>query len=138
MRGQDATEERAHVRVVACVVLLHHLSQPGVVPLVRRLPRLPLAQLGIGLGHLGEPAKDEVGLDRQRFLAPERAVVVEHRDPFFRRIPVRGHALDELEHGGLGGAVVPGRASGSAMLSGPRERSLSFATTWSIVKLGAF
>ncbi len=57
VRGEDAAEERTHVRVVAGVVLYHHRSQPGVVALVRRLPRLPLAEGGVGLGHLVEPAR---------------------------------------------------------------------------------
>ena len=52
VRGEHAAEERAHVRVVAGVVLLHHLPQPAVVALVGRLPGLLLTQRGIGLGHL--------------------------------------------------------------------------------------
>ena len=69
-----------HVGVVARVVLGHEPRQPGVVPLVGGLPRLPVAQRRVRLGHLDEPAQDEVELDRHRLLAPQRAVVVEHRD----------------------------------------------------------
>ena len=52
VRGKHAAEEHAHVRVVAGVVLLHHGPQPAVVPLVGRLPGLPVTQRRVGLGHL--------------------------------------------------------------------------------------
>ena len=106
--GDHAAQERPHVGVVAGVVLHHHLSQPGVVALVRRLPGLLVAERRVGLRHLVEPAQDEVGLDRQRLLAPERAVVVEDRDALGRRHAVRGHALDEVERRRPSRPVVPG------------------------------
>ena len=83
--GQDAAAQRPHVGVVARVVLGHERAEPGVVALVGGLPRLALAQLRVRLRHLDEAAKDEVELDRHRLLAPQRAVVVEHRDPLLDR-----------------------------------------------------
>jgi hypothetical protein len=41
--------------------------------------RLALTQRLVGLDHLDESAQDEVELDRHRLLAPQRSVVVEHR-----------------------------------------------------------
>jgi hypothetical protein len=109
VRGEHAAEERAHVRVVAVVVLLHHLPRPSVIAVVSGLPRLLLAKGRVGLCHLVEPAQDEVGLDRQRLLAPEGAVVVEYRHARRRRHAVGGHPLDKSQHRLLGGSVVPRR-----------------------------
>jgi hypothetical protein len=105
--GEDTSQEGAHVRVVARVVVIEHLSQPGVVTLVRRLPRLAVAQLRVGLRHLVQPAEDEVGLDRHRLLAPQGAVVVEDRDALLGGHGVRHRPLDELDHRALGGTVLP-------------------------------
>ena len=118
--GDHTAEERPHVGVVAGVVLDHHLAEPGIVALVRGLPGLLLAESRVGLGHLVQPAQDEVGLDRHRLLAPERAVVVEHRDPLLRRHAVRVHALDEVERPPLSPAPSFQEASGSLTTSVPR------------------
>ena len=93
-RGEDARSERADVRVVARVVLVHHPAEPRVVALVGRLPGLAVAQPRVGVGHRVQPPQDEVRLDRHRLLAPERAVVVERRDALLDRDLGDG-ALDE-------------------------------------------
>lgn len=116
----------------------HHLAEPGVVALERGFPGLLPSESRVGLGHLVQPTEDEVGLNPERLLAPEGAVVVEHGDPFDLRNSVRGHALHEVEHGGLGRAVVPG---GERLAHAQRpdvSEASSFSTTWSIVKLAAF
>ena len=136
--GDHAAEERAHVGVVAGVVLLQHRSEPAEVPLVRRLPRLLLAERRVGLGHLVEPAQDEVGLNRHRLLAPERAVVVEDRDALLGRNAVRRHALDEAERSRPSRRRRSRTASGSRHAQWPAASAASsFSTTWSIVKLAA-
>jgi hypothetical protein len=61
-------------------VLSDDPTEPGVVVHVGGLPGLAIAKPGIGVGHLRQRPEDEVGLDGQRMLAPERAVGVEHRD----------------------------------------------------------
>ena len=58
--GQDAAEQRPHVGVVAGVVLGDDRAEPAVVALVGRLPGLAVAQGRVGLGHLDQPAQDEV------------------------------------------------------------------------------
>jgi hypothetical protein len=85
VRGQDPSGQRPHVGVVPRVVLGHERTQPAVVALVGRFPRLPITQLRLRLRHRHESAKDEVKLDRHRLLAPQGAVVVEHRDPLLDR-----------------------------------------------------
>ena len=97
-RGEDAGRERRQVGVVARVVLGEDRAQPAVVVLVCGLPGLAGAKLGIGLRHLDQPAEDEVGLDRQRLLAPQRAVVVKHRHPLLDGHVVRYDLLDEVHH----------------------------------------
>jgi hypothetical protein len=110
---EDARREDHHVGVVAGVVLLHELAEPGVVALVGGLPGLALAQPGICLSHLDEPAQDEVELDRHRLLTPQRAVVVEHGQAILdgnRRRPVlAGRASDERADRLLGRTVAPAR-----------------------------
>ena len=76
---QDAAEQHLDLAVIARVVLGHHGVQPFAVLFAGRLPGLAIAQRRIGLTHLGQSTQDEVRLDRQRLLAPQRAVVVEHR-----------------------------------------------------------
>ena len=75
---QDSGGQDLDVAVVARVVLCHQRTKPAVVTLMRCLPRLPIAQLRFCFGHLEEPAKDEVQLDRHRLLTPQGSVVVEH------------------------------------------------------------
>ena len=138
VRGEHAAEERAHVRVVAGVVL-GHAPRPARRSRARTPPSTAaVAQLGIRLGHLGEPAQDEVGLDRQRLLAPQRAVVVEDGDALLGR-HVRP-AVTRSTKSRTASCVGPSfqEASGS-----PRQRpavsaASSFSTAWSIVKLAAF
>ena len=81
-RRGHRTHQQAQVAVVAVVVLDHRLTEPAQVVLVRRLVRLLVAQLRVGLGHLGESPQREVELDRDRLLRPQRAVVVERGDAF--------------------------------------------------------
>ncbi len=105
---EDACRKRAHVRVVARVVLGHQLGEPTVIALVCSFPRLALPQLGLRFGHRYEPPENEVELDRHRLLAPQRTVVVEHCYPL-----VGGHSarrlLDELDDRLPHRAVVPAR-----------------------------
>jgi hypothetical protein len=109
-RLQDPTQEHLQVAVVAVVVLGDDLAQPVVVLVVGGLPWLAVAELGVLVGHGGQALEDEAELDRHRLLAPQGAVVVEHRHPLLRRKiagPVAiGDRLDEphdrLSRGGVG------------------------------------
>ena len=85
VRGQDAGRQRRQVGVVAGVVLGDDRTQPGIVALVSRLPRLTILERRVLLRHLLQPAQDEVELDRHRLLAPQRSVVVEHSDALLER-----------------------------------------------------
>ena len=89
---QDSGGQDLDVAVVARVVLCHQRTKPAVVTLMRCLPRLPIAQLRFCFGHLEEPAKDEVQLDRHRLLTPQGSVVVEHRDALLGRHGIRSVA----------------------------------------------
>jgi catechol 2,3-dioxygenase-like lactoylglutathione lyase family enzyme len=51
-----------------------------LVAFERRLPGLALLQLWLRFCHRDKTPKNEVELDRHRFLAPQRPVVVEHCD----------------------------------------------------------
>jgi hypothetical protein len=62
-------------------LLLADVGEELFVLFEDRLVRLLLGQGGIVLRRRREGAEDEVELDRQRFLDPYRAVVVEGRDP---------------------------------------------------------
>jgi hypothetical protein len=95
------------VAVVSGVVLRHDVSKPLVVAFVRRLPRLAIAERRVFLGHLGETLQDEAQLDRHRLLAPERPVVVEDGDPFFRWEDMR-RGFDELLDRSARRSVAPG------------------------------
>jgi hypothetical protein len=112
-RLEDAAEQHLHVAVVAGVVLGDDLAEPVIVPGVGGLPRLPVAERLVLVGHGGQALEDEAELDRHRLLAPQRAVVVEHGHPLGRRHvadPVGGgHGLDEPDDGLPGPGVVPGR-----------------------------
>ena len=103
--------EDPHVAVVARVVLVHQPAEPGEVLVVRGLPRLLLAQRRCLFGHRGEAAQDEVGLDRHRLLAPERAVVVEDRNALLDRHRLRavcpGDACDEVDDSPANRPVAP-------------------------------
>ena len=122
-RLEDAAHQHLHVAVVAVVVLRDRLAEPGVVLLVRGLPRLSCPQRLVLLGHLGEAPEDEAELDRHRLLAPERAVVVEDGDPLGGRDVVRPalgrHPLDEVDDRRLRRAV---RASVSSPAGISRAR----------------
>jgi hypothetical protein len=89
----------------------HDLPEPLVVLVVGRLPGLAGAQRGVLVGHGDQPAQDKVQLDGHRLLAPQGAVVVEHRHPLLRRhvaLPVgAAHGLDELHDRPPGSGVVP-------------------------------
>jgi hypothetical protein len=95
------------VRLVARVVLDQHGTEPPQVALGGRLPRLAFAQLGLRRRHLGEPAEDEVRLDRDGLLAPQGAVVVEDGDPLLNRHG-RRRPLDEVDDRLPGGSGPPG------------------------------
>ena len=99
--------ERAHVGVVTCVVLVDHRAQPPVVMLMRGLPGLVAAQPRVGLRHLGQPAENEVSLDRHGLLAPQGAVVVEDRYPLLGWHAIGLRSPDELQHSPFCRAVVP-------------------------------
>ena len=73
--------KQAKVGVVTVVVLDHGLGQPVVVALDCCLVGLPTPQRGIRRSELRQPEQREVELDRDRLLAPQRPVVVEHRHP---------------------------------------------------------
>jgi hypothetical protein len=110
---QDAARECSHVGVVTGVVLIHQGTEPAVVTLGYSLPWLPFSQLRPLGHHLRQAPQDEVELDRHRLLAPQRAVVVEHRNPFLwwqSRRSVRtactGHEVHDRPPGR---AVTPAR-----------------------------
>ena len=82
----------------------------AVIVLVGRLPRLAAAQRLVGGGHRRQPLEDERELDRQRRLAPQRAVVVERGDAFLRGDEVRSvtcHPRDVVGDRLPGRGVVP-------------------------------
>ena len=111
-RRQDAGHQHLHLAVVAGVVLRHDVAQPLHVVLVRGLPRLPGAERLVERRHLGEALEDEGELDRQRLLAPQRAVVVERGDALFHGHEVGsvgGDALDVADDRLPRGGVVPAR-----------------------------
>jgi hypothetical protein len=72
----------SHVGVVTGAVLIHQGTEPAVVTLGYSLLWLPFGQLRPPGHHLRQAPQDEVELDRHRLLAPQRGVVVEHRNPF--------------------------------------------------------
>ncbi len=114
----------AHVGVVAGVVLGHQRAEPGVVVLGDGLPRLALrAASGSAVGHLGEAAEDEVELDRHRLLAPQRAVVVEHRDAL-----LDGHGRRPVA------AARRSTNSTIACSSGRRANSTVLAQPWRVTR----
>ena len=112
IRRQNASCQNRDVRVVAGVVVGHHLPEPAVVPLERGLERLALLQLGLVLRHRHEAPQDEVELDRHWLLTPQRAVVVEGGDPLGRRHVAAAalirDARDEVDDRPLRRSVVPG------------------------------
>ena len=95
--SEDAPGERVHVRVVARIVVSHQLPEPAIVALIRRLPRLAVTQVRVGLRHLAQPAENEIGLDRHRLLTPQGAVVVEHGNTFFDGHLIGHRPLHELQ-----------------------------------------
>ncbi len=109
---QHPAHQHLHVAVVTVVVLRDDVAEPGVVLVVRRLPRLLGAQRRIRLGHRSQPLQDEPELDRHWLLAPQRAVVVERGDAVLDRHEVRAigaDALDEVHDGRARRRVVPRR-----------------------------
>jgi hypothetical protein len=108
---QHPSGQHRQVAVVAVVVPGDHAAEPAVVAGVGGLPGLAGAQAGVLVGHGGQAAQDEVGLDGHWLLAPQGAVVVEHRHPLLRRhlaLPVGvAHGLDELHDRLPGSGVVP-------------------------------
>ena len=92
-------------------------AEPAVVALVGGLPGLALAQRRVGLGHLDEPAQDEVELDRHRLLAPQRAVVVEHR-----------HALLDRDRLDPSAPLTRATKSTIACFAGPSRQLVSAAS----------
>jgi hypothetical protein len=75
------------------------------------LPGLARAERRIARRHLADAPKQEVGLHGQRLFAPERAVVVEHRDALRGGEVIApadvGHPFDELDDRPFGRTVVP-------------------------------
>ncbi len=67
--------------------------------------------VGIALGELLQPLPAEEELDLHRLLAPERAVIVERRDPVGGPHVVRpalsGDPRDEIQYRGLGLPIIP-------------------------------
>jgi hypothetical protein len=111
--GEEATGHLEKFAVVASIVLGNDAAQPGVVSFDDGLPGLAGAERWIAGRHLADAAKQEIGLDRQRLFAPERAVVVEHRHAIdggnVVAAPAPGHPLDEVDDGPLGRTVIPRR-----------------------------
>jgi hypothetical protein len=90
--------------------VIEERTEPFPVALDERLVWLLARLRWIGLDHLLPAPEDEVGLDVEWLLAPQRPVVVERCDPICwcdESIPARGHRPDELEDARLGGALVP-------------------------------
>ena len=108
VRPDDQDEDAAGV---AFGVVRGGLAEPGHVFLVDGLERLAVAQLRLFGRRLADGAQAVLELDVQRFLQPQRAVVVERGDALGGRHKVRptrrGHFRDKVEDGALGGAVVP-------------------------------
>ena len=81
------------------------------VMIEERLERLPLAHCRILSGQLGKPLLCEEDLRLNRLFGPERAIIVECRDPFGRRDVIRpafpGYTFDELDDGTLCWTVIP-------------------------------
>ena len=109
VRSEDSARERSHVRVVARVVIGHHLSEPAIVALERRLPGLALLQLRLRVRHRDKTPKNEVELDRHRLLAPQRPIVVEHCDALVDRHGIRHCPVDELDERLSRWAIPPAR-----------------------------
>jgi hypothetical protein len=81
---EDASGEQPQVGVIAGVVLIHQRTEPAVVAFGHCFPGLLRNELGLRRRHLREASQDEIQLDRHRLLAPQGAIVVEHRHPFLR------------------------------------------------------
>jgi len=106
----------AGLGIVTLVVAGDYPTQPGVVPVVRRPPGLPLAQGRRRLRHRGQSLQDEPELDRHRLLAPQCAVGIEDGDPLGRRHEVpaagAGDRVDEPFDGVPRRGQVPRRQHG--------------------------
>ena len=137
VRFEHAAEERPHVRVVAGVVLGHRLSQPAVVALVRRLPRLRSRGAPDRPRPLAQPAQDEDRLEAVGFS--------HHSVPSLSKTATRsgggttsGVSRARRSRGSPPrGPVVPGGERLAMLIARTSSDASSFSTTWSIVKLAA-
>ena len=114
------------------------LVRGGEVVREQRLDNVARGELRVGGCLLAETLQDEECLHVGGLLAPERSVVVDHRDALRRRDvmrpALRRDALEVADDLGARGAVMPrGKHQCPAV-----SALSSFATTWSIVKLAAF
>ena len=107
VRREDSSRKSFHRGVVTVVVTGDGVAEPGQVAGRSRPIRRIVCQRRVCRGLLGQPADQEVELDVGRLLTPQRAVVVEHRDPLLGG-DVAHRAIDELDDRGLRGAVAPG------------------------------
>ena len=93
--------------------LLAGLGEGFHVVLEHGLERLSILPVGVLGGERLDAVDREEELEVDRLLGPERAVVVENGDAPRRRHELRsallGDLLDEIDNGGLGFAVLPGR-----------------------------
>ena len=113
MGREYRSHQRFQVGVVTLVMLGDRIAQPLQVAGVGGFVRLLIAQRQVRLGLLLESPEQEVELDVHRLLAPQRAVVVEHRDTRLRLNVIRpafgtdpAHEVDDRRPRG---SVGPGR-----------------------------
>ena len=103
-----------------------------------RFVRLPGAQRGVVSGRLGPDPDQEISLRRCRFLHPQRAVVVERRDPvgrLHRARPMSRQRLDQAQDGLFAPLFQLARYSVNAVLAPPRSPGAASTCALYIVRL---
>ena len=125
MGREYRSHQRFQVGVVTLVVLGDGIAQPLQVAGVGGLVRLLSAQRRVRLGLLLESPEQKVELDVHRLLAPQRAVVVEHRDTLPRLNVIRpafgadpAHEVDDRRPRR---PVGPGASSATLIRPGGQE-----------------
>src|SRR5262245_49511387 len=108
---EKPSSHHLQIAVVTLIVLGDGTTQPAIVLLDDRLPRLARAQGRVLLGHNSQPAKQEVPVDHYRLFAPKRAVIVEDRNSRLGRNKIRltfsCYPRDKIDDGALGRTVHP-------------------------------
>ena len=103
--------ERKNPGHVALRVLRAELCKPVHIFFVHCFVRLSLAQFGFGCRHFADDAQPVLKLNVQRFLEPERAVIVKRGDAFGGRhivwIVLRCYLRDKIENCFFRRAVIP-------------------------------